>query len=70
MEPGYAPPSIGVDGRTSSGNSRGARVPPSRFATLGSLNRGDDDDDEDQGKQNFFAGGEKSYTRIDTLINV
>jgi hypothetical protein len=35
------------------------RAPPSRFATLGDFSPSNDDD-EDEGRQNFFAGGEKS----------
>jgi hypothetical protein len=38
---------------------------PSRFATLGDVNR--DDDDEDEGRQNYFAGGEKSYLTLPHL---
>ena len=36
-------------------------APVSRFATLGDYNRSNDDDDDDDGRQNMFAGGEKSY---------
>jgi hypothetical protein len=38
-----------------------SRVPVNRFATLGDFDRSNDDDDEDEGRQNMFAGGEKSY---------
>ena len=37
-----------------------SRAPASRFATLGDYESKDDDDD-DEGRQNMFAGGEKSY---------
>lgn len=37
-----------------------SRAPAGRFATLGDYGS-KDDDDEDEGRQNMFAGGEKSY---------
>jgi hypothetical protein len=38
------------------------RGPTGRVATLGDFGRSNDEE-EDEGRQNFFAGGEKSYSQ-------
>jgi hypothetical protein len=42
--------------------------PTSRFATLGDFGHSNEDD-EDEGRQNFFAGGEKSYVPLNSNTN-